>query len=83
VGIVHLGDRRLPPNCDLERCPLGCGLLPLGEIVSTLQHAGYHGPFDVKLIGPEIETSDYWSLLEHSQTAFAELAGVTPTRSLA
>jgi sugar phosphate isomerase/epimerase len=83
VGIVHLGDRRLPPSVDHERCPLGCGHLPLSPIVSTLQNAGYSGPFDVKLMGPEIESSDYWTLLEHSQTAFAELVGPAATRSLA
>jgi sugar phosphate isomerase/epimerase len=83
VGIVHLGDRRLPPSADHERCPLGCGLLPLSEIVGTLQNGGYTGAFDVKLMGPEIETSDYWTLLEHSQTAFAELAGANATRSFA
>lgn len=83
VGIVHLGDRRLPPSIDHERCPLGCGHLPLSEIVLTLQTAGYTGAFDVKLMGPEIETSDYWTLLEHSQAAFAELAGASATRSLA
>jgi sugar phosphate isomerase/epimerase len=83
VGIVHLGDRRLPPSADHERCPLGCGHLPLSDIVLTLQNAGYTGAFDVKLMGPEIETSDYWALLEHSQVAFAELADANATRSLA
>ncbi len=83
LAIVHLSDRRLPPSVDLERCPLGCGMLPLREIVKTLQNAGYTGAFDVKLIGPEIETSDYWTLLEHSQAAFVELACAPATRSLA
>lgn len=83
VSIVHLGDRRLPPSIDQERCPLGCGQLPLGEIVTTLQNAGYAGAFDVKLMGPEIEECDYWTLLEHSQSAFAELAGASTTQSLA
>ncbi|MEX2317585.1 MAG: sugar phosphate isomerase/epimerase [Pirellulales bacterium] len=83
VGIVHLGDRRQPPSVDHERCPLGCGQLPLGEIVGTLQYGGYTGAFDVKLMGQEIESSDYWTLLEHSQTAFAELAGASATQSFA
>jgi sugar phosphate isomerase/epimerase len=83
VAIVHLGDRRLPPSVDHERCPLGRGQLPLADVVSTLQNAGYAGAFDVKLMGPEIETSDYWTLLEHSQAAFAELAGASATRTLA
>jgi sugar phosphate isomerase/epimerase len=83
LGIVHLADRRLPPTCDQDRCPLGYGQLPLGEIIGTLLEAGYTGAFDVKLMGPEIETGDYWTLLEQSQLAFAELAVSASSRSLA
>lgn len=83
LGIVHLADRRLPPTCDQERCLLGCGQLPLGEIVGTLLEAGYSGAFDVKLMGPEIESSDYWTLLAQSRQAFANLTSATVPRSLA
>lgn len=81
IGIVHLGDRRAAPSAEQERCPLGCGRLPLADIVTTLQVAGYAGAFDVKLIGQEIEASEYWRLLEHSQLAFAELVNPIGTRS--
>ncbi len=83
IGIVHLCDRRVPPNAELERCQLGCGRIPLFDIVSTLQEAGYTGAFDVKLIGQEIESCDYWRLLDHSQQAFAELVNPIATRSFA
>jgi sugar phosphate isomerase/epimerase len=83
IGIVHLGDRRVPPSADQDRCPLGAGRLPLGEIVSSLHDAGYTGPFDVKLIGPEIKVNDYWTLLEQSQAAFAELVHAAGPTSLA
>ena len=74
IGIVHLADRSVTPTFEQDRLPLGHGRLPLREIVTTLQEAGYAGAFDVKLIGPEIETRDYWTLLEQSQLAFSELA---------
>jgi sugar phosphate isomerase/epimerase len=83
IGIVHLSDRRVPPNVEQERCPLGCGRLPLADIVTTLQEAGYTGAFDVKLIGQEIERGEYWRLLEHSQLAFAGLVNPVATRSFA
>ena len=83
LALVHLGDRRLPPNLDQERCPLGSGRVPLLGIVTTLQDAGYSGAFDVKLMGQEIEGTDYWQLLEHSQTAFFELTGVAAPGSFA
>ncbi|HJQ81356.1 MAG TPA: sugar phosphate isomerase/epimerase family protein [Lacipirellulaceae bacterium] len=80
IAIVHLADRRLPPSIDQLRCPLGHGRLPLTEIVATLQESGYAGAFDVKLIGPDIEINNYWTVLEQSQVAFAELAQ-SPARS--
>lgn len=83
IGIVHLGDRSTPPTIEQERCLLGQGGLPLRETVATLQDAGYTGAFDVKLLGPEIETHDYWTLLEQSQLAFSELAPAPGPASLA
>jgi sugar phosphate isomerase/epimerase len=83
IGIVHLGDRYAPPTIEQERCMLGRGKLPLREIVATLQLAGYAGAFDVKLLGPDIETHDYWTLLEQSQLAFNSLAAAPGPHSLA
>jgi len=83
LGIVFLGDRLQPASADQERCPLGHGRLPLVEIVSTLQDAGYTGAYDVKLMGPDIETCDYWTLLEQSLVAFGDLAPVASQRSIA
>jgi sugar phosphate isomerase/epimerase len=83
LGIVFLGDRMHPPSTDQERCPIGHGRLPLVEIVATLQDAGYTGAYDVKLMGPDIESCDYWMLLEQSQLAFSDLAPVPVQRSLA
>jgi hypothetical protein len=37
----------------------------------------------VKLLGPEIETSDYWSVLDHSQDAFSKFAAAGRPHSLA
>lgn len=83
IGIVHLGDRCAAPTVDQERCLLGQGKLPLRETVATLKNAGYTGAFDVKLLGPEIEVCDYWTILEQSQLAFRNFAGAPRPRSLA
>ncbi len=83
IGIVHLGDRRQAPSVEQERCPLGLGRLQLGEVIGTLQEAGYTGDYDVKLFGSEVEAYDYWTLLEQSQLTFAELAPVATQQSLA
>ena len=83
LGIVHLGDRRTPPSIDLEYCPLGQGRLPLAEIVTTLQEAGYAGAFDIRLIGPEISANNYWYLLDQSRRAIAQMAHVPVPPTLA
>jgi sugar phosphate isomerase/epimerase len=83
LGIVHLGDRRQPPSSEQERCLLGQGRLPLAEIIKTLQGAGYAGAFDVKLMGTEIEASDYWTVLEHTQVALSEIVPELVPRTVA
>lgn len=83
LGIVFLSDRLQPASAEQERCLLGHGRLPLAEIVATLQDSGYGGPYDVKLMGTQIEACDYWTLLEQSQAAFTEIAPLTVQRSIA
>jgi sugar phosphate isomerase/epimerase len=83
IAIVHLADRRQAPSAEQERCPLGQGRIQLGDVICTLQEAGYTGNYDIKLLGSEIEACDYWTLLEQSQRAFDELAPVAAQRSLA
>ncbi len=74
LGIVHLSDARHLPDGEQDRCPLGAGIVPLAEIVSGLQAAGYTGYFDVKLMGQEIETADYDDLVRQSQAVVAHMA---------
>lgn len=73
ISVVHLGDARSVPHGEQSRYPLGQGTLPLQEIVSGLLKYGYHGFFEVELMGEEIETCDYHELLVSSKRAFAEL----------
>jgi sugar phosphate isomerase/epimerase len=83
IGIAHLDDRVAAPTLEQERCLLGHGRLPLSDTVATLRNAGYTGAFDVKLLGPEIESCDYWSILEQSQAAFSDFAATPRPHSLA
>ena len=61
------------PDGEQERCPLGAGVIPLDRIVMTLAEAGYQGFFDIKLMGQEIETSNYYELLHSSRDTAARL----------
>jgi sugar phosphate isomerase/epimerase len=75
VAIVHLGDAKAAPRGEQNRCRLGEGSVPLPEIIAALRESGFDGYYDVELLGEEIETSDYRSLLEHAKTFFAQLVG--------
>jgi len=73
IALVQLGDAKQPPDGEQNRCRLGEGTIPLAQIIAELKSAGYDGYYDVELLGEEIETCDYDSLLEHAKAAFAEL----------
>ena len=75
VAIVQLGDARRPPDGEQNRCRLGEGVIPLGEIVAALTAGNYNGYYDVELLGEELETAGYPELLEHAKQAFAKLTG--------
>jgi sugar phosphate isomerase/epimerase len=73
VALVQLGDARLPPNGEQNRCRLGEGSIPLPAIVAALQAGGYDGYYDVELLGEELETADYHALLDHAKESYQRL----------
>lgn len=70
LAIVQLGDAKMKPNGEQNRCRLGEGVLPLSHFVAALDRHGYDGFCDVELMGEEIENSDYAELLRHSKQTF-------------
>jgi len=70
IAIVQLGDAKRPPCGEQNRCQLGEGTIPLKEIVNALCDAGYDGFYDIELLGEDVETSDYQSLLKHAKETF-------------
>jgi sugar phosphate isomerase/epimerase len=73
LALVQLGDGRHAPVGEQDRCPLSEGSLPLERIVCSLIAAGYDGYFEIKLMGQEIETTDYLELLDTSRRKVAQL----------
>jgi sugar phosphate isomerase/epimerase len=83
LALVQLGDAREPPTMgEPHRCQLGCGILPLAQIIARLELAGYQGLYEVELMGEEIESCDYRELLAQSIRTFGEWT-TAPSRSLA
>lgn len=72
IAIVHLADGKCPPNHEQNRNCLGEGSLPLACMVGALHKAGYRGYYDVELIGEDIESRDYRSLLDSSRKVFGQ-----------
>lgn len=79
IAIVQLGDARVPPQGEQNRCRVGEGELPLRQIVADLTDAGYDGYFDVELMGEEIESCDYHELLAQSKAAYLDLVAAPRT----
>jgi sugar phosphate isomerase/epimerase len=73
IALVQLGDARQPPAGEQNRCRLGDGVVPLPEIIAALKAGGYDGYYDVELLGEELETIDYASMLQHAKEAFEKL----------
>jgi sugar phosphate isomerase/epimerase len=57
----------------LDRALLGRGILPLGELVGTLEAGGYRGWYEAEIISDDVERIGYERVLRHTRTAFARL----------
>ncbi|RMG00969.1 MAG: sugar phosphate isomerase/epimerase, partial [Planctomycetota bacterium] len=71
IAFVQLGDAKRDPGAEQNRCLLGEGILPVAEIVSALQKAGYDGCYDVELLGEDVEPYSYEQLLENAKQFYA------------
>jgi sugar phosphate isomerase/epimerase len=73
VAVVHLADGNFPSDSEQTRTRLGEGQVPLAEILAAFHQAGYDGDYDIELIGPDLEHTDYAELLAHSREAYDKL----------
>jgi sugar phosphate isomerase/epimerase len=77
IHLVQLGDGRHCPHGEMNRCLLGDGCVPLRELMEMLHSYGYQGAWEVELIGEDVETIGYETLLDHTREyldrAFAPL----------
>jgi sugar phosphate isomerase/epimerase len=75
LALVQLADGRKAPCGERNRCPLGKGNVPLPRLLHELTDCGYGGPFEIELLGEEIESWDYESLLSDSLRKWQEWTG--------
>ncbi|QDU96868.1 sugar phosphate isomerase/epimerase family protein [Lignipirellula cremea] len=77
ISLVQIGDGRQTPTSEQNRCPLGEGMLPLGDMIAALRQGGYAGYFEVELLGEEFEPMTYDQILEQSMATARELLGAS------
>lgn len=66
--LVQIGDGKTSPCGEMNRCPLGRGNVPIREMVDALRNGGYDGPWEIELIGRDVEQLPYEELLSHSRS---------------
>lgn len=75
LHLVQLGDARHTPLGEMNRCLLGQGTVPIEQILRRLIEYNYSGPFEVELIGEDVETFSYESILEHTRCFLEQTVG--------
>lgn len=66
VALVQIGDFRLGTFDVPNRCAVGDGDLPLRRLLGMVLDAGYEGPFDLEILGPQIEEEGYRAPISRS-----------------
>jgi sugar phosphate isomerase/epimerase len=61
IALVQLSDWREPPRSENDRMLPGDGVIPLGEIVTSLERANYRGMYET-----EVWSRDLWKLEHHT-----------------
>ncbi|TWU40357.1 Inosose isomerase [Novipirellula aureliae] len=67
LHLVQLGDARHSPLGEMNRCLLGDGCVPIRTILDTLREQEYDGPYEIELIGEDVESLSYESILDHAK----------------
>ncbi|NND95843.1 MAG: sugar phosphate isomerase/epimerase [Pirellulaceae bacterium] len=67
LHLVQLGDARHSPLGEMNRCLLGKGCVPIHTILQTLNQYQFRGPFEVELLGEDVESFSYDEILDHTR----------------
>jgi len=66
LALVQIGDRCGDQIDEPNRCVPGEGQLKLEETIRKIQALGYNGPFDVELMGRDVQNLSYEEMLTRS-----------------
>lgn len=80
IALVQLADAHTPHGVDLDRCCLGDGRVPVEQILHTLLAAGYDGYFDLELMGPSLQQTDYGTRLASGRQVYDAMVQRAPAQ---
>jgi sugar phosphate isomerase/epimerase len=75
IHAVQLSDYKAVTMRTLDRALLGEGVLPLRDVVRTLERGGYRGWYEAEIISDDVDAMGYERALTHTREAFARLLG--------
>src|SRR5205814_5303479 len=81
IHAVQLSDVKRVTLRTMDRALLGKGVLPLREIVRTLERGGYRGWYEAEIISDDVDAMGYERVLRHTRAVFGKL--FTPSASAA
>ncbi|MEM9826508.1 MAG: sugar phosphate isomerase/epimerase [Planctomycetota bacterium] len=67
IQLVQIGDGHGSPMGEMNRCLLGDGIIPIPRLIEALVGCGYRGPFELELVGEELERYDRRRVLDHAR----------------
>jgi 2-keto-myo-inositol isomerase len=70
---VHVNDMPQVPGPGIDRKIPGDGIIPLKEILSSIDATGYNGFYDVEIMSDQVWQLDYVELLKEIKKRFAAL----------
>lgn len=78
IASVQISDWRTP-RCDNDRVLPGDGIIPLAEILATLDQYGYGGPYELEVWSAELWKRDHSELLTQGRDRLVSLfEGIAP-----
>src|SRR5207253_10537967 len=73
IHAVQVSDVKPVTLRTMDRALLGKGILPLRQIVRTLERGGYRGWYEAEIISDDLEQIGYERALRHTRAAFVRL----------
>ena len=73
VALVQICDFKIGTLNTPNRCAIGDGDIPVERLIGMVLDAGYEGPFELEILGPQIEAEGYRDPIARSLERASEI----------